>query len=226
MANGETPELEPTPDIGDVVLTEAGAVPREVFELRQQAGTAAEEISEIELLERRRAELVEQTEDAPITTGLERFASAATLGAFDVLAGEEESESRRRRIEANPFAATIGEVTGAVLPSLLAPGAGAAGAFARLTPQGRLAAMGAKFASGGRAGASKFARLVGAGAFEGAAEGLGNAGTGGRARFSTLTSQTSGAFRMNRHQWLAGIFFSPARYFVRWFNPLSSKTPR
>jgi hypothetical protein len=155
--------------VDDVVLTEEGALPREVFEARVAAETAAPEIAETELLERRRREIVAETADEPVTAALERAASAATFGLTDLLADEESRIEMARRVEASPTAAMIGTVGGAVVPGLLSGGGGFAGALARLTPAGRVSAATARLAS--RGGITK---AVAGGALEGMAGAAGD----------------------------------------------------
>lgn len=69
----------------------------------------------------------------------------------------------------NPLAVGTGELVGTVGPALVAPGAGAAGMAARLTPMGAISTLGARVAAPmlARGGAAAVAGLAGAGALEG-----------------------------------------------------------
>jgi hypothetical protein len=167
------PDQQPPPNVvlteEGVVLTEEGAITPEEQAIREAAGTAAPEVAESVLLERARHEAVQQDADAPVTTFLERAASAATFGLLDVARGEESALEAGRRVEASPTAATLGTVAGTVVPGLLSGGTGTVGTLARLTPAGRVSAGTARIASTGGLG-----RVAVGGALEGMAGAAGD----------------------------------------------------
>lgn len=80
-----------------------------------------------------------------IGTFVEQGLDTATLGGFGVLSdailGPEYTEERAERVEANPEAATVGTVVGAVAPSVLSGGTGTAATIARATPAGGAARL-------------------------------------------------------------------------------------
>lgn len=164
MANGD-----------DIVLTEAGALSAEEQAVREQAGTAAAEVSAETLASEYRAGVEEQiygdAGDIALTAvegGLRGF----SFGGSDLLLGSEDAAARQR---VNSTTALLSEFGGAVGASVLSGGSGTAGALARLTPQGRLSAMTARIVAGGGSSlAGRAGRAAVAGAIEGAAGGAGN----------------------------------------------------
>jgi len=113
-----------------------------------------------------------------ITSGL----SGLTLGGFDAyvraLGGEKDLSDVRAR---HPVASTIGNVVGALGPSMLVPYAGedsilgSLGTLASKTPAGMVAGIGSKIAELGKGGTmlARAGATAGAGAFEGAAQNAG-----------------------------------------------------
>jgi ADP-ribosyltransferase exoenzyme len=93
-----------------------------------------------------------------IATGVESALDTATFGGYgaltDVIWGDDYTEARRERREANPEAGIAGTIAGAVAPALLSGGGGAAGALARATPAGMASRLGARIAEGGVARAA------------------------------------------------------------------------
>lgn len=116
------------------------------------------------------------TLDAQAITAGEQFAQGATLGGYGAVAGLADDGYAKRmeaRAEANPLTAGIAGVAGSVAPAVLSGGIGSAGALARMTPAGQLAALSTKMgaALAERAGTSALGR-IGALAATGAAEGF------------------------------------------------------
>lgn len=169
MPNGDPKLVQVGEDLGYTALT-----PEELA-IRTGAGTlegrevTAEEVS----AEAQRRVTEERYGDAynQAITFMEGGASGLTFGATDLLFGGEES---RYRAEVNPFLRGAGEFAGQLAPALLSGGAGTAGALARLTPAGRLAAITTRMATGGKTLAVRVVRGAAAGALDGAAAGAGN----------------------------------------------------
>lgn len=78
---------------------------------------------------------------------------AATFGGFgavtDTIWGDDYTEARRERAEANPVASGLGTAAGLIAPAVASGGTGAAGALARATPAGMASRLGARIAEGG-----------------------------------------------------------------------------
>lgn len=112
-------------------------------------------------------------------TGIESALDEATFGGFgavaDSVGGDEYRERRLERQEANPTAATVGKIGGAVGTAVASGGAGVVGKVARATPLGAATRAGARIAKAGEGAstASKVARVAAGGAFEGGAAGFG-----------------------------------------------------
>jgi ADP-ribosyltransferase exoenzyme len=110
---------------------------------------------------------------------VEQGLDAATLGGFgavtETIWGEDYTEGRRERAEANPLAAGAGAAAGLLAPALLSGGTGTAGALARLTPAGAASRLGARIAEGGaHAGTASLGRAAVGYATEGAIYGAGH----------------------------------------------------
>lgn len=98
--------------------------------------------------------------------------SGATLGLSDVVLADRDDMLAR---EAHPTASTVGNIAGAVVPSLAAPGAGPLSSLSKLTPAGKLSSVASKIvASGAEKGVVKrVGTAIAGGALEG---GVQNAG--------------------------------------------------
>lgn len=144
-------------------------------DLGYAAGIGATPETEEQFRARERKTRVEREHGGALGTAatfVEQGLDTATLGGFgaftDVAFGDDYTEARRERVEANPIASVAGTVTGAVVPAIAGAGTGTVGALARLTPGGAASALGAGIASRGG-----IAALAGGAATEGAFFGAG-----------------------------------------------------
>jgi hypothetical protein len=113
-----------------------------------------------------------------IAAGLFGAARGASLGLSDlILRGAGQEDEARNLEKAFPTLSTATEVGGAVIPSLLSGGAGAAGAAARFTPTGALSkaslGLGERILGSSPSGVRQVAGLAASGAAEGALQNVG-----------------------------------------------------
>lgn len=174
-----------TVETDDAILfeTEEGiseALTPEQLALRERVGTGPEgaEVTPSQLAALRRAQVTDQVYGGlgqQAITAAEGFASGLTFGLTDVLQTEEGAYNAALRAQANPFTRSASTVLGAVAPSILTGGSGAAASLARLTPAGRVAALtGSIAARGGSSLTGRVAAGAAAGFVDGAAAGVGN----------------------------------------------------
>lgn len=164
-----------TPDGKISVLDKSGTafkIPEESLSQAFQSGMRLETADEWNKRTKHveRSSLGEQAK-----TAAEGAVRGATFGlgtkALTELGGEEYRQAAQERAEENPTTALVSEIGGAVIPSLLSGGAGAAGAAARLTP----AAIAARAGLAAERGA---AALAGRTALPGALRAAVSTGTG------------------------------------------------
>lgn len=95
----------------------------------------------------------------------------ASFGLSDVVLGDEYGKIIS---EVNPVTSIIGEVGGAILPTLLSGGTGLPGTITRLSPRGALAAASAKYVSSASTTGARALRGLTTGVVEGAMETAGS----------------------------------------------------
>jgi hypothetical protein len=114
-----------------------------------------------------------------IAAGLFGAARGASLGLSDlILRGAGQEDEARNLEKAFPTLSTATEVGGAVIPSLLSGGAGAAGAAARFTPSGALSkatlGLGERILGSSPSAVRQVAGYAVSGAAEGAVQNVGS----------------------------------------------------
>lgn len=115
-----------------------------------------------------------------IQTFAENAINEATLGGLGVIGelagGQDYTDDRLARSEANPISAGVGTATGIIAPALASGGTSTAARVLAANPLGGAAKLGGRIAKSGGAAASlasKAGRIAAGGAFEGGAQGLG-----------------------------------------------------
>jgi len=115
-----------------------------------------------------------------VQTFAENAANEATLGGFgavgELVGGQDYTDDRLARSEANPISAGVGTAAGIIAPTLASGGTSTAARVLSANPLGAVTKLGGRIAKSGGAGASlasKGARIAAGGAFEGGAQGFG-----------------------------------------------------
>ena len=159
--------------VGETTLDSLGAVHGGAAELESEQSFRGRERSA--RLDREHGGIIEGGLTL-IESGLDSASFGLTGAIGDAVGGEEYRENRLDRQEARPTLAAVGNVAGAVAPSLLT-GGGSLARVARATPMGQAARLGARIAKTAD-GASDLSKVVRAGAgasVEGAVQGVGSA---------------------------------------------------
>lgn len=116
-----------------------------------------------------------------VIAGAENALNEATLGGFGVvgelLGGDEYTERRLERSEANPYAAGIGKGVGILAPAIASGSSSVAARALAANPLGAVTRIGSRIAKSGEGigAVSRAGRIAAGGAFEGLAGGAGQA---------------------------------------------------
>ncbi len=114
-----------------------------------------------------------------VATFAENAANEATLGGFGALGefagGQDYTDDRLERSEANPITAGVGKVAGIIAPTLASGGTSTAARALSANPLGVVTKLGGRIAQAGKGASAltKGIRIAAGGAFEGGAQGFG-----------------------------------------------------